>query len=591
MYCSNCGSKVDKNDNFCTNCGNDLNKINNNNSDEVRTSIFSRFSKFFDQNKADLVEEEDSYQYDFTKETYQDLLDESKSIKKASHDSSDQISSDQSDEENFENLTNPHGSVSIDPDKDYIYEDLNQDLVVEEDNFFYDVPESLKVFFKVQNNPSDDLDKDIESKEEIIEDRKNSDLEEDTIEEIKDLDSKEGTVEDIEIDKSSDEKDPIDLEKTLVFTRDELKDNLSSDTQVFSKKDLDQELKKEVGESKVEDEKKSSKILYESYDNYDESPDSSGYSYKKSTVLNDNGEEYIISETKTQVLEDDKPKEGELKKTLENLGRSGYEALSKTKSKSSEVFSSIKAFFTMAEDETNSSKKSNVDIVAPSPTNTSDTAPLIFTKEEQDILNQAIIEQNRSSRPKKLLEKLNKKLAPIIRNLLNRGGATRILLFIAAFGLCAISVFSLVRHPGMLIGLSGFKFLSSYITIYLATKYAFNALRIRLSNSLMNFFIILQLLVYHLIDTIYILFTVGPSLNVESIIHIFTPNLASMIGLAIVGLLLLGANYQKIQQKGQAIIFFGWYIVVGLSASILLAMFEILILTTLSPIIISLVQG
>ncbi len=247
-----------------------------------------------------------------------------------------------------------------------------------------------------------------------------------------------------------------------------------------------------------------------------------------------------------------------------------------------DFFKSIPKFFIATSQEKNKNKeKDNIDIILNSPVTSQDTMPLVLSSEEREILNKEIDKRQRGSRQEEALNRTNVKVAPIMRKMINLGAKIIIPLFILVLALACWTISWTISNP-IFIGILGvIKFSIMYITISVATNSAFNSIGLRLKRSVVSLFIFLQMVVYQILDAIYIKLTFVEGQTVEAILHVMSPKVITIVFFALLAFLLLVFNYKKIKERRGTLVFIGWYIVISTTITLVVILLELLISTIL----------
>lgn len=250
-----------------------------------------------------------------------------------------------------------------------------------------------------------------------------------------------------------------------------------------------------------------------------------------------------------------------------------------------EFFKSIGKFFTMTQKKDKKASVDNIDIIMSSPVESSDTMPLVLSEEERNILNKEIDKRQWKNKASKALKKSNAKIHGSVRKLLSYGIKLILPLLIITFALCLWPISWLISNRGVLIFFSLLKYVIVYLTIQIATNSAFKSIGLRLKRSVITFFVLVQTLIYLLIDSIYIYFTQIDEQSLEAFLHVLSPKIKTMAVFILLAFLLLLTNYKKIKEKEGVGIFIGWYLVIALVITVLIILLELLLATILWPVL------
>lgn len=273
----------------------------------------------------------------------------------------------------------------------------------------------------------------------------------------------------------------------------------------------------------------------------------------------------------TLIAIQEKKKESKLKEVFENISEN-----------IKDFFKSITQFFSVnSQNEKNEKEKDNIDIILNSPMTSDDTMPLILSQEEKEILNKEIIKRQQGSKPVEALKKTNSKIAPIVRKMINLGAKLIVPLFIIILGGNCWTISWTVSNPFFIVILGLVKFFITYITISVATNAAFNSVGLRLKRSAVNLFIFLQMLIYFILDATYIRLTFIEGQTVEALLHVMSPKVISIAIFLFLAFMLLIFNYKKIKERGETLVFIGWYIVISTTITLVIILLELLISTIL----------
>lgn len=246
-----------------------------------------------------------------------------------------------------------------------------------------------------------------------------------------------------------------------------------------------------------------------------------------------------------------------------------------------EFFSSIGKFFAPNKNENKEKNKDNIDIIFNSPVESSDTMPLVLSQEEREILNKELGKRKGLSRKEEAFIKSNDKVKPVIRKLISYGAKLIIPLILITLSI-SIWTISWVLNNNVFIGVLGFvKFIVLYITFTIATNSSFNSIGLRLKKSVINLFVFLQMLIYLIIDTIYVRLTLVEGQSIEALIHVFSPRILTIVIYVILAILLLMANFKKIKERNGSMVFLGWYLVITVTITLIVILFELLLSTIL----------
>lgn len=247
----------------------------------------------------------------------------------------------------------------------------------------------------------------------------------------------------------------------------------------------------------------------------------------------------------------------------------------------SEFFSSIGKFFSPSKKSDDNKKKDNIDIIFNSPVESSDTMPLVLSKEEREILNKELGKRQGLSRQEEALIKSNDKVKPIIRKLIGFGALLIIPLILISLGISIWTISWVVDNRIFVILLGFIKFLVLYGTIAAATNSAFSSIGLRLKSSVINLFVQLQMIIYLFIDTIFNRITFVEGESIDALIHVFSPKILTIVIFVILAILLLMANFNKIKERNGTIQFLGWYLVIAITITLVVILLELLLSTAL----------
>lgn len=247
-----------------------------------------------------------------------------------------------------------------------------------------------------------------------------------------------------------------------------------------------------------------------------------------------------------------------------------------------DFFKSIPQFFTAtSKDKEEGKEKDNIDIILNSPVTSEDTMPLVLSREEREILNKEIDKRQRGSIEEQVLKRTNVRVAPVMRKMINLGAKLIIPLFIIVLSLASWTISWAISNP-IFIGVLGIiKFFILYLTISLATNSAFNSIGLRLKRSVVSLFIFLQMLVYQILDAIYIRLTFVEGQTVEALLHVLSPKIFTIIFFILLAFLLLVFNYKKIKERRGTLVFVGWYIVISTTVTLVIILLELFFFTIL----------
>lgn len=246
-----------------------------------------------------------------------------------------------------------------------------------------------------------------------------------------------------------------------------------------------------------------------------------------------------------------------------------------------EFVNSFIKFFLHSKGSKKDAKKDNIDIILKSNVESSDTMPLVLSKEEKEILNKELNKRQGQLKAEAALKKSNAKLAVIIRKLLNLGAVFTFPLLLITIGLSIWSISWVVKQPAF-IGIFGLlKYIILYATIHLSTSSAFKAVKLRLKRSVIRFFVTVQSLIYLLLDLSYIHFTMINEKTVKALLHVTSPKIVTIAIFVILAILLLLANYNKIKERNGVMVFLGWYLVVSITITVMVILLELLFSTIL----------
>ncbi len=246
-----------------------------------------------------------------------------------------------------------------------------------------------------------------------------------------------------------------------------------------------------------------------------------------------------------------------------------------------DFFVSIKKFFVPTKDKKKDNNPDNLDIIFHSPVESSDTMPLVLSKEEREILNKELGRRQGLSKQEEVLIKSNDKVKPIIRKLISFGALLIIPLILISFGISLWTISWVEDNIVFVVILGLLKYLTLYVTIYAATNSAFNAIKLRLKKSVINLFIQLQMVIYLIIDTIYVRLTFIENQSIEALLHVFSPKIETILLLVFLGMLLLIANFNKIKERNGSFLFLGWYVVIAVTITLVVILLQLLLSTAL----------
>lgn len=218
---------------------------------------------------------------------------------------------------------------------------------------------------------------------------------------------------------------------------------------------------------------------------------------------------------------------------------------------------------------------------------TEDTMPLTLSEDEIDILNKAYEKQNKKNKIKNSFRNINSKIVPHIRKALTMGARSRIPILIFSLLLSIVSVWFTLRIPTLYIPMGIIKIIVSFIIVSLATNAAFRSLKLKLGKSLESFFVIFQVFIYHLVDTVFIGLTFTQEPTTEAIIHVMSPNIFSFLVLIVLAIGLVLLNFQHINTDKTILPFVGSYLVVSMTLTGLIIMLESLVLSIFGSLIAS----
>lgn len=247
-----------------------------------------------------------------------------------------------------------------------------------------------------------------------------------------------------------------------------------------------------------------------------------------------------------------------------------------------DFFKSIPQFFTAtSKDKEDGKEKDNIDIILNSPVTSEDTMPLVLSREELEILNKEIDKRQRGSMKEQVLKRTNVRVAPVMRKMINLGAKLTIPLFIIVLSLACWTISWAISNP-IFIGILGIiKFFILYLTISLATNSAFNSIGLRLKRSVVSLFIFLQMLVYQILDAVYIRLTFVEGQTVEALLHVLSPKIFTILFFVLLAFLLLVFNYKKIKERRGTLVFVGWYIVISTTVTLVIILLELFFFTIL----------
>ena len=299
-------------------------------------------------------------------------------------------------------------------------------------------------------------------------------------------------------------------------------------------------------------------------------------------------EEPIVKKVDESIYEElivDKPKKTDDEFVYER--RDENETVTKEKTPGiftniAEFFKSIPLFFLASSNDKNVKKeKDNIDIILSSPVSSQDTMPLVLSNEEKEILNKEIDRRQRGSRQEEALKRTNVKVAPVMRKMINWGAKLIIPIFFIVLAVACWTISWAISNP-VFIGILGIiKFFIMYITISVATNSAFNSIGLRLKRSVVSLFIFLQMLVYQLLDAAYIRLTLTEGQSIETLLHVLSPKIVTIVFFVILSFLLLIFNYKKVKERKGTLVFIGWYIVISTTITLVVILLELLISTIL----------
>lgn len=255
-----------------------------------------------------------------------------------------------------------------------------------------------------------------------------------------------------------------------------------------------------------------------------------------------------------------------------------------------EFFKSIPKFFTPNEkspEQEAAKKQDNIDIIMNSTTQSSDTIPLILSEEEKRILNDEL--DKRQGGPEgNILTRINRMIHPKIKTLINLGAWVRIPLLVLTFTLTYLTITWVVKHDVFRILLSVIKFIAIYVTLGTATRASLDSLGVKLKKKAVSFFIILQMLIYQVIDALILRGSLGTEQNVQSILNVFSPNLYTIGIIVFLALVMLIISYNKISERNGTLLFLGWYVVIATTITIMIILMDLLFITVISSIFLNL---
>lgn len=387
----------------------------------------------------------------------------------------------------------------------------------------------------------------------------------------------------------------LDTEKTIRYSKTVIDSYLSkADSGELNVEDFDK-----IDDFKIEEESKKDDFrefinIVEPEDNIVESPVEfeieKDFIGKVDEIEFDDSwyEEEPIKKSDDSIYEElvlDKPKKSSEDYVYER--REEKEVISKEKtpgvfSNIAEFFKSIPLFFfANSNDKKEKKEKDNIDIILSSPVSSQDTMPLILSSEEKEILNKEIDRRQRGSRQEEALKRTNVKVAPVIRKMINLGAKLIIPIFLLVLAGACWTISWVISNP-VFIGILGLiKFSILYITISVATNSAFNSIGLRLKRSVVSLFIFLQMFVYQVLDAIYIKLTFIEGQSIESLLHVLSPKIITIIFFILLSFLLLIFNYKKVKERKGTLVFIGWYIVISTTITLVVILLELLISTIL----------
>ncbi|MDO5028324.1 MAG: zinc-ribbon domain-containing protein [Bacillota bacterium] len=250
-----------------------------------------------------------------------------------------------------------------------------------------------------------------------------------------------------------------------------------------------------------------------------------------------------------------------------------------------DFFKSIGKFFAITKKKDKKTSVDNIDIIMSSPVESSDTMPLILSEEERTILNKEIDRRQGKTKASKALKKSNAKIHGIIRKLLSYGFKVTIPLLALSFGLTIWPISWLIKNQGFLIFFAILKYVILYLTIQAATNAAFKSIGLRLKRSVIHFFVLVQSLIYLLVDSIYIHFTLVEEKTIDTLLNVLSPKMKTMAIFLLLAFLLVLANYKKIKEKEGLGMFVGWYLVISLTITGMALLLELLLATVFFPVL------
>ncbi|MDO5725436.1 MAG: hypothetical protein Q4P29_03925 [Tissierellia bacterium] len=230
----------------------------------------------------------------------------------------------------------------------------------------------------------------------------------------------------------------------------------------------------------------------------------------------------------------------------------------------------------------------NIEIILNDPSySTGDTMPLVLDEKSKELLNTELEKRRKESMPKEnILDKLNHIVYPIIKNMLAMKFMIRIPLIIISLVLLYIPVKSHIEMKWAVILFTILKFVLYMIQSSVPMNVAFTRARIRLKQSVINFFILLSVTFYSIISFVNFKLTTPLETTTDLLLHALTPQLLVNIisGVFIMALILIIA-YNHIK-KSNSLIFVGWFLVTQISIILLIKLLFILISTFLGTIFI-----
>ncbi|MFB0972857.1 MAG: hypothetical protein QMB54_07740, partial [Neofamilia sp.] len=108
-----------------------------------------------------------------------------------------------------------------------------------------------------------------------------------------------------------------------------------------------------------------------------------------------------------------------------------------------------------------------------------------------------------------------------------------------------------------------------------------NSIGLRLKRSVVSLFIFLQMLVYQLLDAAYIRLTLTEGQSIETLLHVLSPKIVTIVFFVLLSFLLLIFNYKKVKERKGTLVFIGWYIVISTTITLVVILLELLISTIL----------